>query len=112
MSKGDLSMGRHDRLFTLAATCAAACLVATAGCQSAREMSGPAPRPALVSDTPVKPGSGSTRGDTRGRVVDAQDQSEDTRAIREINDRVAADDRVQSVMIALSDGLTLARRLG
>ncbi len=47
-----------------------------------------------------------------GRVVDAQDQSEDTRAIREINDRVAADDRVQSVMIALSDGLTLARRLG
>ena len=71
MSKGDLSMGRHDRSFALAVTCAASCLLATAGCRSASEISGPAPRPALISDAPVNLGSGSTRDDSRGRIVAA-----------------------------------------
>jgi caffeoyl-CoA O-methyltransferase len=46
-----------------------------------------------------------------GRVLDAKDQSVDTKGIRAINERVANDARVQSVMIGLSDGLTLARKL-
>ena len=43
-----------------------------------------------------------------GRVV-AADQDPDTAAIVAFNDLVAADDRVESVMIPLADGLTLAR---
>ncbi len=45
-----------------------------------------------------------------GRVVDAEDQSEDTRAIRELNDFVAADSRVEAVMIPVADGLTIVRK--
>jgi len=47
-----------------------------------------------------------------GNVVREADQSDDTRAIRAINEHVAADRRVQSVMIGVSDGVTLARKLG
>ena len=47
-----------------------------------------------------------------GQVLRETDQTPDTRAIREINDHVAADRRVQSVMIGVSDGITLARKLG
>jgi caffeoyl-CoA O-methyltransferase len=47
-----------------------------------------------------------------GQVLREDDQSADTRAIREINDHVAADRRVQCVMIGVSDGITLARKLG
>ena len=47
-----------------------------------------------------------------GQVLRADDQSADTCAIREINDHVAADRRVQCVMIGVSDGITLARKLG
>lgn len=46
-----------------------------------------------------------------GRVIAAEDQSADTVAIRAVNDFVARDPRVQAVMIHVSDGLTLARKL-
>ena len=45
-----------------------------------------------------------------GSVITDHD-GEDVIAIRAFNDRVAADERVQSVMIAVGDGLTLARKL-
>jgi len=45
-----------------------------------------------------------------GRVISG-DQDESTVAIREVNDHVAADPRVVSVMVGISDGLTLARKL-
>ena len=45
-----------------------------------------------------------------GRVVDESADDDNTRAIRAFNDKVAADDRVESVMIPLSDGLTLLRK--
>jgi caffeoyl-CoA O-methyltransferase len=45
-----------------------------------------------------------------GRVIDSADESQDTRAIREFNDRVAADERVVAVMLTIRDGVTLIRR--
>jgi caffeoyl-CoA O-methyltransferase len=45
-----------------------------------------------------------------GRVLDESDDSEATRAIREINERIAADDRVVSVQLSVRDGVTLVRR--
>ncbi len=45
-----------------------------------------------------------------GSVVDPQNEREDTRAIRAFNDHVAADERVDRVMLAVSDGLTLVRK--
>lgn len=47
-----------------------------------------------------------------GRVVREPDADADTRAIFAFNEHVAADRRVQSVMLAVADGLTLARKLG
>ncbi len=47
-----------------------------------------------------------------GQVVKETDQTDDTRGIRAINAHVVADRRVQSVMIGVSDGITLARKLG
>jgi caffeoyl-CoA O-methyltransferase len=44
-----------------------------------------------------------------GRVV-GDDADEDIRAIRAFNDRVAADDRVDAVVLPAFDGLTIARR--
>jgi caffeoyl-CoA O-methyltransferase len=46
-----------------------------------------------------------------GRVVDASADDSDTAAIRAFNDRLAADRRVQAVMLPVADGLTLARKL-
>ena len=46
-----------------------------------------------------------------GAVVDAASTDENTVAIRAFNDWLAADDRVETVMLPLGDGLTLARRL-
>jgi caffeoyl-CoA O-methyltransferase len=43
-----------------------------------------------------------------GRVLDPRD--EETAAIVAFNELVRADDRVESVMIPLADGITLARR--
>jgi caffeoyl-CoA O-methyltransferase len=45
-----------------------------------------------------------------GRVVDPSATHEDTEAIRKFNDLVAADQRVDAVMLPVSDGLTLARK--
>lgn len=42
-----------------------------------------------------------------GRVVDASEQDESTEAIRAFNDHVAADERVQAVVLPLGDGLTM-----
>lgn len=43
-----------------------------------------------------------------GRVLDPQDET--TRIIDEFNTRLAADDRVDVVMLTIGDGLTLARK--
>jgi caffeoyl-CoA O-methyltransferase len=45
-----------------------------------------------------------------GRVLDESDDSEDTRAIRELNDRIATDGRVVAVQLTIRDGVTLIRR--
>jgi caffeoyl-CoA O-methyltransferase len=44
-----------------------------------------------------------------GSVVDETRDDEQTLAIRAFNDRIAADDRVEAVMLPISDGLTLIR---
>jgi len=45
-----------------------------------------------------------------GSVVDPDNDSESTNAIRAFNDEVAADSRVECVMLPISDGLTLLRK--
>ena len=45
-----------------------------------------------------------------GAVIDDGDQSADTRAIRAINEKVGADDRVDMAMVPTGDGLTIARK--
>lgn len=46
-----------------------------------------------------------------GKVVDDSDTDHDTAAIRAFNGKVAADDRVEVVVLPAFDGLTLARKL-
>ena len=46
-----------------------------------------------------------------GAVVDESDSSPDTQAIRALNERIAADERVEHVLLPVGDGLTLARKL-
>jgi predicted O-methyltransferase YrrM len=45
-----------------------------------------------------------------GNVLDAATADADTRALRELNDAVAADERVESVMLPIADGLTVVRK--
>jgi caffeoyl-CoA O-methyltransferase len=45
-----------------------------------------------------------------GRVVDAEATDDDTEAIRAFNDHVSADDRVDRVMLAVGDGITICRK--
>ncbi len=45
-----------------------------------------------------------------GQVVDENDQTSSTRAIRELNDFIARDERVDAVLLPVADGLTLARK--
>jgi caffeoyl-CoA O-methyltransferase len=45
-----------------------------------------------------------------GRVVDDDADDENTVAIRAFNDKVASDDRVDTVMLPISDGLTMLRK--
>ena len=45
-----------------------------------------------------------------GAVADSADRSENTEAIRALNDFVAGDERVESVMLPIADGLTIARK--
>ena len=47
----------------------------------------------------------------RGQVLDRTDTSADTEAIRAFNDHVAADTRVQVVVLTISDGLTVIEKL-
>lgn len=44
------------------------------------------------------------------RVVDPADDADTTEAVRQLNERVRTDDRVEATMIAIADGLTLARK--
>jgi caffeoyl-CoA O-methyltransferase len=45
-----------------------------------------------------------------GRVVDADNDQPQVEAIRATNDLIAADDRVDAAMVAIADGLMLARK--
>jgi caffeoyl-CoA O-methyltransferase len=45
-----------------------------------------------------------------GSVIDPKNQTEDTKAIRALNDLIAQDQRVEAVMIPVSDGLTVVRK--
>ena len=45
-----------------------------------------------------------------GRVADSDDRSASTEAIRAYNTRAAADDRVDSVILPVGDGITLTRK--
>jgi len=45
-----------------------------------------------------------------GAVVDDADEGEDVVAIRAVNEHVAADERVEAVMLPIADGLTIARK--
>jgi caffeoyl-CoA O-methyltransferase len=45
-----------------------------------------------------------------GSVLDENDDSEDTRAFRDLNDRLVADERVVAVQLTVRDGVTLVRR--
>lgn len=45
-----------------------------------------------------------------GRVADAADQSESTRAIRALNRKIASDPRVSASLVPIGDGLYLARK--
>ncbi len=46
------------------------------------------------------------------KVVDPSVDDPDTRALREFNDVIAADPRVESVLLPVADGLTLIRQAG
>jgi caffeoyl-CoA O-methyltransferase len=46
-----------------------------------------------------------------GRVIDLSVTADDTAALRRFNDVVAADDRVEVVLLTAFDGLTIARKL-
>jgi caffeoyl-CoA O-methyltransferase len=45
-----------------------------------------------------------------GEVLNPRNQTEDTRAIRELNDFLATDNRVNMVMLPIADGLTICRK--
>jgi predicted O-methyltransferase YrrM len=45
-----------------------------------------------------------------GQVIDGNNVSEDTKAIRELNDFLPHDSRVQTVMLSVSDGITVVRK--
>ena len=45
-----------------------------------------------------------------GRVIDPEDREAGTMVIRKLNDRIAADTRVDRVLLPIGDGVTLVRR--
>jgi caffeoyl-CoA O-methyltransferase len=45
-----------------------------------------------------------------GAIIDPSDTSRDTVALREFNDMVIADARVEVVMLPIADGLTMCRK--
>jgi predicted O-methyltransferase YrrM len=46
-----------------------------------------------------------------GRVIDPAEDDESTRALRDLNERIARDARVQLAMLPIGDGLSLVRKL-
>jgi caffeoyl-CoA O-methyltransferase len=46
-----------------------------------------------------------------GRVADPNDDDENTRAIRAVNDRVSEDPRVRNVLLTVRDGMNLVWRV-
>ncbi|MBI1817422.1 MAG: O-methyltransferase [Deltaproteobacteria bacterium] len=46
----------------------------------------------------------------QGQVIDQTNASDDTKAIRDLNEFLARDARVQAVMLSVSDGLTIVRK--
>ncbi len=46
-----------------------------------------------------------------GRVLDEADESDDTRAVRALNERVTADSRVECVLVPIRDGVMLVRKV-
>jgi O-methyltransferase len=46
----------------------------------------------------------------RGRVADLQDTDHDTVALRELNVKIAGDDRVDFMLLPIASGMTMARR--
>ena len=47
-----------------------------------------------------------------GQVLQAEDQTEETKAIQELNDYLIKDDRIECVMLPVRDGITLIRSKG
>jgi caffeoyl-CoA O-methyltransferase len=47
-----------------------------------------------------------------GRVLDEADHSEDTVAIRDFNEKLYGDERIDLSLVPIGDGLTLARKVG
>ncbi|MGH7805151.1 MAG: O-methyltransferase, partial [Candidatus Binatia bacterium] len=45
-----------------------------------------------------------------GRVADPNENSPETQALRQTNDRILADERVDMVMLPLADGVIVARK--
>jgi caffeoyl-CoA O-methyltransferase len=45
-----------------------------------------------------------------GNVVNADASDDNTKAIRKFNDKIAADERVETVMLPIADGLTICRK--
>ncbi len=45
-----------------------------------------------------------------GRVIDLKDTTEDTKALRALNQKIVGDERVTMSMLPIGDGLTLARK--
>ena len=45
-----------------------------------------------------------------GAVIDPRDQTPDTKALRNLNDKIASDKRVTASLVPIGDGLTLARK--
>jgi caffeoyl-CoA O-methyltransferase len=45
-----------------------------------------------------------------GSVIDPSAQNDETRAIRDLNDFIAGDRRVEAVMLPVADGITVARK--
>src|SRR4029453_11033482 len=46
----------------------------------------------------------------RGRVADPEENDPDTLALRELNSKIAGDERVDRVLLPIASGMTLARR--
>ena len=45
-----------------------------------------------------------------GKVADPSDSSDDTKALRALNQKVVGDERVTMCLVPIGDGLTLARK--